>query len=130
MIGRIIKNISNEYTVISNSGEISTLKPRGKFRYLDETIKVGDFVEYNDDMIVKVLERKNTFLRPFISNVDYVIIITSLKRPDINYELLDKFLINVEIENVTPIIVITKMDLGSEEEIKNLYENMKYYEKY
>ena len=130
LIGRIVKNISNEYTVISNSGDISVLKPRGKFRYLDETIKVGDFVEYNDDMIVKVLERKNTFLRPFISNVDYVIIITSLKRPDINYELLDKFLINVEIENVTPIIVITKMDLGSEEEIKNLHKNMKYYEKY
>lgn len=130
LIGRIIKNISNEYTVVSDNNEITTLKPRGKFRFLDENIKVGDFVEYNENMILRVLERKNTFLRPFISNVDYVIIITSLKRPDINYELLDKFLINVEMENVTPIIVITKMDLGSSDEIKSLYENMKYYEKY
>ena len=80
--------------------------------------------------ITKILERKNTFLRPFISNVDYVLIITSLKRPDINYELLDKFLINVESENVTPIIVITKTDLASSTEICELDQNMAYYRKF
>ncbi|MBP5343070.1 ribosome small subunit-dependent GTPase A [bacterium] len=130
MVGRIIKNISNEYTVLSDNGDILNLKPRGKFRYLEENIKVGDFVEFDLNTITKILERKNTFLRPFISNVDYVLIITSLKRPDINYELLDKFLINVESENVTPIIVITKTDLASSTEICELDQNMAYYRKF
>lgn len=131
MTGRIVKNISNEYTVenISTKEKI-TLKPRGKFRYKDEDLKVGDMVEYDNMSIYKVLERKNTFLRPFISNIDYSIIVMSLKMPDINYELLDKFIINMEEENVTPIIIITKCDLATSTEIEDCKEKMEYYKKY
>ena len=87
-------------------------------------------VEFDEDKIVKVLDRKNTFRRPFVSNVDYLIIVSSLKMPDLSFELLDRFIINAEIENVTPIIIFTKLDLMSEEELKNIKNSLDYYSKY
>ena len=46
MVGLIIKQLSNDYTVETSSG-IYICKPRGKFRKLGITPKVGDYVEYN-----------------------------------------------------------------------------------
>ena len=130
MIGRVIKNISNQYVVLDDEDKEYLLKPRGIFKHNDETIKVGDFVDFENGTINKILERKNTFIRPFISNVDNVIIVTSLRRPDINYLLLDEFIVNVEMEDVKPILVFTKTDLLSKEELDKELESINYYKKY
>ena len=130
MTGRIIKIISNEYTVLGDDNIAYLLKPRGKFRYDKAELKVGDIVEFDESTITKIYERKNTFRRPFVSNVDYLIVVQSLKRPDISFELLDRFLVNAEIENVKPIIVFTKLDLLSKEEYDALSPSLSYYEKY
>lgn len=130
MIGRVIKNISNQYVVLDDEDKEYLLKPRGIFKHNDETIKVGDFVDFENGTINKILERKNTFIRPFISNVDNVIIVTSLRRPDINYLLLDEFIVNVEMEDVKPILVFTKTDLLSKEELDRELESINYYKKY
>ena len=45
MKGRIIKNISNDYTIISDN-KIYICKPRGKFRLENETPLVGDIVTF------------------------------------------------------------------------------------
>ena len=47
MIGTIIKNISNDYTVNCN-GKHYICKPRGKFRLNNLTPLVGDIVEIDD----------------------------------------------------------------------------------
>ena len=46
MQGRIIKLISNDYTVLSN-GERHVCKSRGKFRNMNISPLVGDFVEFD-----------------------------------------------------------------------------------
>ena len=113
MKGRVIKNISNQYDVLGEDNIVYSLKPRGIFKHNKEIIKVGDFVEYDNDSIIKILNKKNTFIRPQISNVDYIVIVTSLTRPIINYTLLDEFIINTIHEDVKPILVFTKKDLLS-----------------
>jgi len=128
MQGKIIKNISNTYTVYSNS-KLYELKPRGIIKYNKEDLKVGDIVEF-DNTINKVLKRKNSFLRPFISNVDYSIIVTSLKKPDINFELLDRFIISSINEGVEPILVFSKKDLLNEDEFNDVNKSIEYYKKY
>ena len=82
--GRIVKIISNQYTIQNETEEIIA-KPRGKMRQQEAPV-VGDFVEYEkiEDAyrIHKILPRTNRLLRPAIANVDQALIVTSLKDPD------------------------------------------------
>ena len=130
MKGKIIKLVAGVYTVIDEKEKLYQVRPVGKFRYHSISPKVGDNVEFTPESITKVYERKNSFVRPSIANVDYCLLIMSLKTPDFSVELLDRFLINIIRGDTEPVIVITKCDLGSEKEIKDLKETMKYYEKY
>ena len=45
MTGKIVKNISNDYTIESN-GKLYICKPRGKFRINDQSPLVGDIVKF------------------------------------------------------------------------------------
>ena len=80
MIGRIIKLISNDYTVKVEDGEY-ICKSRGKFRNEKISPKVGDMVKIDveNQYILEVLPRKNELTRPPVSNIDQVVIITSVK---------------------------------------------------
>lgn len=92
--------------------------------------KVGDYVRLTDDnRIEEIFERKNKMVRPDICNVDQIILVFSAKRPDFNFGLLDKFLVCVEKENIKSKIVVTKIDLLSEEELLILKKQLFYYEK-
>ena len=128
MIGRIIKQISNDYTVkIENKEYIC--KARGKFRNENISPVVGDFVEIdtNNNYILNIKNRKNELDRPRISNVDIVIIITSLKHPNFDSNLLDKLLAIIEFNNIKPVIIFTKKDLLTKEELKNFEKTFTYY---
>lgn len=130
MNGRIIKLIGGLYTVLDESNVSHLVKARGKFRHKNESPKVGDLVEFNKDFILKYSERKNNLARPAVSNIDQAIIINSAKEPGFSFNLLDRFLLLIEHESITPVIVITKIDLLSADELRILREKMKYYEKY
>ena len=126
--GRIIKNISNSY-VVKTKDKDYTCTPRGKFRDMGLTPLVGDIVEIDEDnnYILKIDERKNELDRPRISNIDYALIVTSMKKPDISLNLLDKEISSIILAGITPIICFTKIDLINVEEKKELEELIKYY---
>ena len=128
MEGKIIKQISNDYTILSD--KLYICKARGKFRNLGLTPLVGDEVIFDekDNYILDILPRKNELIRPSIANIDMCIIITSLKKPDFSSNLLDKFLVICEYNRVKPIIIFTKYDLLNNEEKTN-FENIKNYYK-
>ena len=111
--GRIIKIISNQYTIQNEKEEIIA-KPRGKMRQ-QQTPVVGDFVEYekieDSYRIHKVLPRTNRLLRPAIANVDQALIVTSLKDPDYSCHLLNRLIFLVGLAGVKPVICVTKLDL-------------------
>lgn len=106
------------------------LKARGKFRYTNESPVVGDRIIYDEKFITEILERKNILNRPPIANIDQTIIINSCAEPDFSFNLLDRFLLLIEHENITPIIVVTKTDLMDNLKLENLKNKIKYYEKY
>lgn len=127
MQGKIIKQISNDYTVLVDNNKY-VCKARGKFRNLGLTPLVGDEVIINDEKyILEILERKNELKRPSISNIDEAIIITSLKHPDFSSNLLDKLITVIEYNNIKPVIIFTKKDLLTKDEYEILKPYINYY---
>ena len=128
MRGRIIKNISNDYT-ISNNGTLYTCKPRGKFRLNNPVPLVGDIVEFDEinNYILNIEPRKNELIRPSIANIDMAVIVTSVKNPNFDTHLLDKALTIISYNNITPVIYFTKLDLLTNEELKEIKSYMDYY---
>ena len=128
MVGRIIKIISNKYTASCN-GEKYDCIPRGKFRYEKLTPKVGDIVEIDTNTLTidSIEPRINELKRPEVANIDIAIIVTSLTRPDFSSFLLDKMIANVVLKDIKPIVVLTKGDLLSEEELNSFKPIIEYY---
>lgn len=127
--GLVVKSISGEYTVYNQLEDTYIVcKPRGVFRHREETVKVGDYVTYNEEtkIIKDVRKRKNDLIRPVIANVDKAFVVTSLVDPDLNLNLLDKILCVIEYNNITPILIFTKIDLL--DDIHKYDDILEYYQ--
>lgn len=130
MEGKIIKLISNDYTVLSNNKKY-ICKSRGKFRKLKISPLVGDQVIFDDinNYILEVKKRKNELVRPPVANIDQAFIITSVKHPNFSTNLLDKLIDIIEFNNIEPIICFTKLDLLNKEEQNDIDMYINYYKK-
>ncbi|WP_427138521.1 ribosome small subunit-dependent GTPase A [Psychrobacillus psychrodurans] len=131
--GQIRKALSGFYYVYDN-GKVIQCRGRGVFRNRGESPLVGDFVDYtvegkNDGTITVIHERKNNLVRPPIANIDQAILVFSIKEPDFNTILLDRFLVVLESFHIEPIICLTKSDLMDEKLETQIREYMKDYEK-
>jgi len=129
MKGQIVK-ISSDLHFVSYENSIYPCKCRGIFRKEHIVPVVGDYVLFRKDekIIDEVCPRKNIFSRPKVSNIDQAFLITSLKLPDFSLNLLDKFISLMEINNVKPIICITKSDLLEKSELDKIKKDLDYYE--
>lgn len=129
MIGRITRVLSNDYTVTYDDKTKDICKARGVFRNKNISPLAGDIVKVNKEkkIIEEILERKNSLVRPPVSNVDIAVIVTSVKNPDFSSNLLDKMINIIEYNNITPVICISKYDLL--EDTKKIDEIIKYYKK-
>ena len=122
MIGRIVKIVSKEYTVLREDNERKLAILMGKVRQ-QKTPLAGDFVEFDEIdgryTIQRVMERKNRLIRPAVANVDQALIVMSIKDPDFSTSLIDRLSILIKHEDIEPILVVTKCDLGISEEVEN-----------
>ena len=130
MIGKIVKQISNDYTVKIND-ELRVCKARGKFKNMNITPLVGDnvHIDINNNYILDIIDRKNSLIRPSIANIDQAVIIMSTTIPSFSLELLDRLLAIIEFNNIKPIIYISKLDLLTKEEIDRIVQISHYYQK-
>ena len=115
MQGQIIKALAGFYYVESE-GQVYQTRARGNFRKKGHTPYVGDWVDFSaeensEGYILKIHERKNSLVRPPIVNIDQAVVIMSVKEPDFNSNLLDRFLVLLEHKGIHPIVYISKMDL-------------------
>lgn len=119
--GTIVKGIGGFYYVKTLDG-IYECRARGVFREKNITPLVGDKViirEKTTDKtgyVEEILERKTQLHRPPVSNVTQAVIVMSIKNPNPNLWLLDRFLLLAEKENLYITIVFNKIDL--EEDLK------------
>lgn len=131
--GIIVKGIGGFYYVKTNEGIIES-RARGGFREENLTPLVGDRVririseEDDKGYIEEVKERKTELLRPPVANITQAIIVMSIKKPDINLWLLDRFLVMAEHEELNILICINKVDLDEQKakSIKDIYEKAGY----
>lgn len=121
--GIITKCLGGLYTVETPDG-IYECKARGIFRNRGISPYVGDSIELSNGVITEILDRKNCIIRPPLANLDQLVFIVSTCNPSPNYMILDKFIAIAEYKGITPVVVITKTDLGESEEIKKIYRNI------
>lgn len=60
-----------------------------------------------------------------MSNVDQALIIFAAKNPKPNYNLLDRFLMMMEKQDVPVIVCFNKVDLAKEKETEIIRENLR-----
>ncbi len=128
MEGTIIK-IIREQGYVKIDKEVVICSLRGKLKKDNLLPLVGDKVIINKEfnVIEKVLPRKNVLRRPPVSNITQGIVIASLKRPDLDTNLIDKILVELEYNKIKPIIIFTKIDLLTKDDDYSKIIN--YYKK-
>ena len=137
MQGRIIKGIGGFYYVC-DVVEFAVYECRAKGKFRKEKIKplVGDLVEYEllDEEnkvgnIVGILPRKSELIRPAVANIDQALVVFAITKPSPHFNLLDRFLVMMEKQDIPVVICFNKQDIAGDEEIESLekvYENCGY----
>jgi ribosome biogenesis GTPase len=132
MQGKIIKGIAGFYYVHVVESGIYECKAKGIFR--KEKIKplVGDEVEIQiiseeekTGNIEKILPRYSELLRPAVANVHQALIIFAAKKPAVNFNLLTRYLVWMQYEQVPVTVCFNKCDLVSEQERQELKSSLK-----
>ena len=134
MKGTIVKSISNLYTVLCEN-ELYTCNASSKLKRNKNQLIIGDIVEFDiisgrKGYITNQLVRHNSFIRPKVANVKFSFLVFSIVEPNMNWNLLDKFLVSCENNYVNPIIIITKRDLANETEKEFFYNKISYYDRW
>ena len=132
MQGKIVKGIAGFYYVAEgHSGKVYECKAKGAFR--NEKVKplVGDNVEFEIlkeqeavGNITELLPRHSAIIRPEVANIDGALVVFALKTPDPNLNLLDRFLLMMEEQNLSCAVCFNKADMVEEkavEEIRRAY---------
>ncbi|MEY4412458.1 MAG: hypothetical protein RL560_717 [Actinomycetota bacterium] len=123
--------------VTSDGTEVIAMKAR---ELGPQSVVVGDSVQLVGDLtgavgslarIVQVNERSNSlsrtvdddanFERTIVSNVDQMLIVVAAANPEPRAGLIDRFLVSAYYESITPIIVVTKVDLAPLADFFNHY---------
>ena len=122
MTGTIIKAF-NGYYYVKTDNNLIACKLRGRLKKTKFSLGVGDKVEYtlledNNGIIEEILPRTTLLQRPLVANVDQVILTFAAINPNINFDLLDKFLVLAEKSNLHILICINKVDLVELDELK------------
>ncbi len=136
MQGKIIKGIAGFYYVHVEGQGVYECKAKGIFRKNHTKPLVGDDVEVDvlDEAemlgnIREILPRKSALIRPAVANVDQALIIFAIVKPNPNFNLLDRFLIRMERQNLPTIICFNKQDIATPEEkeaLRKAYETCGY----
>lgn len=127
--GIIVKGIGGFYYVKTEDRVIES-RARGVFREEKITPLIGDRVrvrisdEDKSGYVEEIYERTSQLRRPPVANITQAIIVMSIKEPDINTWLLDRFLMMAEYENLEIIICLNKVDLDPRGalRLKEIYE--------
>ncbi|KIL41135.1 GTPase RsgA [Gordoniibacillus kamchatkensis] len=122
--GLIVKALSGFYYVLEDGQEAAGEQPvqcraRGIFKKKGITPLVGDRVSFErtgngEGTVDEIAPRTTELIRPPIANMELALLAFSVVEPDLNVQLLDKFLVHIEHAGLTPVICLTKRDLLKE----------------
>lgn len=127
MTGVIIKALSGFYYVEAQN-TVYECKARGNFRKSGISPLVGDRVKFEiidstHGVVDEILPRRNELKRPNIANIDKLFIVSAYQNPAPNTYIIDKITAIAEYNNIEPIIVFNKCDMGDFASLYNIYRN-------
>lgn len=116
--GTLMKGYAGFYYVYADD-RVWECSLRGRFRVKKQDFIPGDKVLIlpgtdQKATIERVLERKNALIRPNVANVDQAILVFAMTKPDPDYNLLDRLLVQIGRMGIDILIVFTKLDLRKE----------------
>ena len=127
MTGILIKAISGFYYVACD-GNVYECKARGNFRKAGVSPVVGDTVEFTltdktHGIVEQISKRKNLFNRPLVANIDKLFIVSAYSTPSPDTLMIDRLTALAIYNNIEPIIVFNKSDMGNFDELYGIYSN-------
>lgn len=136
MQAQVFKIHSDFYWVQSDFNDDCTIyecKLRANLKKQNTEIYVGDIVEIEitknnskQAVISKLHQRKNYISRPKVANIDKLIIVSSIKEPDLDLEQLNRYISLALFHEIKPILCFNKEDLANSidivEKIFEIYE--------
>ncbi len=132
MEGIIVKAIAG-FCYVEAGNTIYESKPRGILRNLEQAPMAGDRVELDisgaTPSVTKVYPRKNSLIRPPLSNLDKLFIVSAQSLPKPNPLLIDRLTVIAESKGIEPILLFNKSDLGEFEPFLSAYDlaGIRYY---
>ena len=134
MQGKIIKGIAGFYYIHVETSGIYECKAKGIFRNRHIKPLVGDNVEIEvidkDNFkgnVVDILPRKNELIRPASANIDQAMVIFAVKTPEPNFNLLDKFILMMNYQDVPTVVCFNKEELADDEYKNECAKDLKNY---
>ena len=111
-------------------------KAKGIFRKEKQKPLVGDNVEIEvldeetmTGNITALLPRKNELIRPAVANIDQALVVFAVTRPSPHFNLLDRFLVMMERQDIPVVLCFNKEDIAEDEQVEKLrsvYEGCGY----
>ncbi|EEY35909.1 ribosome small subunit-dependent GTPase A [Pseudoleptotrichia goodfellowii] len=133
--GKIIRKIKGFYYVLDENctnlkeENIYECKLRGTLKVKNDKLNciIGDIVEFdkNEKVITKVEKRKNFLYRPLLSNIDFIGILFSVITPNFDFTVFQKMLLNAGQQDIPAILILSKIDLISDEELQIFLNEIK-----
>lgn len=127
--GRIVKALSGFYYVQAED-RLVECKARGRFRKEGISPLVGDWVDFSLEQGKGTLEavhpRKNSFVRPAVSNLDLLVVMVSEVIPVTEPFLIDRITAIAGNQNVPVLICVNKSDLSHEGRLAQIYTHAGY----
>lgn len=148
--GIIVGSVGGLYSVRLDESpdRITFCRAKGSFRHMELTPLVGDRVEVAlgeqpshppqgrgrdkevevGGVISQIAERRNSLIRPPMSNLDYIFVTMAAASPEPILHTVDKLCCIAEFNHITPVIVVGKCELDPDKamQIKEIYEKAGY----
>ena len=97
---------------------------------MGDNVEISVLDENDKEGSLDVIQQRKTLLtRPRVANVDQTVIVFAAKSPNLNLDLLDRFLLLVEEQQLDVVICINKIDKDKTkqyEKIAELYRSIGY----
>ena len=127
--GQIFK-IHSDFFYVNSEGQEFECKLREVLKKTKQSVFVGDYVEFKNGAITKILPRKNYIPRPSVSNIDRIIIISAVKEPDLSFSQLNRYISFAKFYNIEAVLCFNKNDLSFDdkiiEKVFSIYEPLGY----
>lgn len=123
--GQIFK-IHSDFYYVQSEEQCFECKLREVIKKQKQKVFVGDYVEFENGAIIKILPRENYITRPTVANIDQVIIISAVKEPELSFLQLNRYIAFAKYHNLKTVLCFNKNDLSDDdktiEKVFSIYE--------